>query len=348
MKRGIKNIFPTFLSLFNLLFFEIVNNSEVIKQNLQLNIQTVGNVLILIISTYSIWHIIVEMKQRGNHLEIHYLNNYLIILSAFVLNINIFENKIQRILDFFTGWHTMWSILFVVLSLWFTGIGKSTYKILKNIACYVIDSGKSFINWGLAEIKKAHKGALFVVSFGFIMWLALLQLINKGKNEIFMEQLFKESLIFWCAWFIICMLIFFFVDFSTKINVAVKDMKNTNVMKFFLWTVLGVAVLFVSLQVFPSIFPIIGNVLSFPVIISLIVATVIYFGKEKFAGIFMLNWKDVAVVCGIVIAVTFILLPMIGVTSKEGQDILDSNSVETFKTFMELITMGIEIIKEFS
>lgn len=348
MKLEIKNIFPVFLSLFNLLFFEIVNNTETIKQNLQIDIQTVGNVLVLMISTYSIWRIIVEREQKDSHLEICYLNYYLTILNAFVLNVGIFENKIERILDFFSGWHTIWSILFLVLSLWFTGIGKSTYDILKNIVCYIMDIGKALINWGVKEINNTHKGILVVVSLGLIIWLVLLLPINKEKSEFFMGQFFKDSFIFWCAWFIICMFIFFAVNFLTKIGQVVKDIKNMNIIKFFLWAVMSVAALFVLLQVFPSIFPLIGNMLSFPLIIYLAVAAVVYFGKEKFAKMFMINWKDFIIVCGIFILVTFILLPIIGAVSEKGQKILASDTMETFQSFMELITIGIGVIKESS
>lgn len=347
MRRRIKNIFPTFFSLLSLLAFEILNNVDVIKQNFQIDFQIIGNVLILIIGTYNILHITMEMKQSHNILEIYYLNNYLTILSAFILNIDIFENEIERISDFFVGWHTMWSTLFLVSSLWFTGIGKSTYGILKNMVQYVMNSGKSFINWALGEIKNIHKGVLFVVSFGLIIWFALLVHVNKEKYDFFMEQFFRYSLIFWCAWFIICILIFFFVNFSVKISEVVKDMKSANIMKLFLWIIIGVVVLFVSLQVFPLIFSTIGNMLPFPLTISLVAAAIIFWGKEKFARVLMVNWKDVAVVFGIVILVTFVLLPIIGAASNEGQDILISDNVENFKTFIELIMMGIGTIREF-
>ncbi len=347
MKQGMKNIFPTFLSLGILLVFEILNNVDVIKINLKIDLQTISNILILIISTYSIWCITVKMKQYHNHLEVYYLNNFLNGLSAFVLNINIFENKIVRFSDFFTGWHTLWSIWLIVLFLWFSGIGKNIYKMFKSMFGYVIGGVKCFSGWVLDAIGNTHKGVIFAIGFGVILWFASFIIINKGRSEVSIELIFKESLIFWCGWFIICMLIFFFANFSTKIGQAVKDMKNANVMKFFLWAVIAVVVLFVVLQVFPYMFPVLGNMLSFPIIISLLTVMVVYVGKEKLDEIIMVNWKDVVVVCGIVILVTFIFLPTLGVASDEGQSILASKSVEDFKTFMELITVGIGLIKEF-
>ena len=122
MKKEIRNIFPTFLSLLNLLAFEVLNNADTIKQNLKIDLQTIGNTLILILSTYSICRIIVEIKQTQRHPAVHYLNNFLIIVSAFLLNIYVFKNEIVKISDIFTGWHAWWSVWFSILFLWVTGI----------------------------------------------------------------------------------------------------------------------------------------------------------------------------------------------------------------------------------
>ena len=142
------------------------------------------------------------------------------------------------------------------------------------------------------------------------------------------------------------MIIFFFTGFSTKIGQAVKDIKNTNVMKIFLWTILGAVILFVALQVFPSLFPILGQMLSFPIIISLLTAAAVYFGKEKLTKICLINWKDLVVVFGIIILVTFIFLPTVGANTETGQSIIAANSTEDLKTFMELITAGLGLMKE--
>lgn len=348
MKQGIKNILPAFLSLLIFFVFEIVSNVDIIKQNLQFDLQTISNIVVLSIATYSTQKIVVEMKQTPKQLSMHYINNYVTILSALILNSSTFGNEITRISDFFVGWNAIWSIWCIVFSLLFTGIAKGIYKTLKNILEHIKSGGKCFNEWVLTEIKNTHKGVLLTVTIGIVLWLISMLFINKEKSEFSIEQLFKESLIFWCAWFVISILIFFFVNFSKKISQVVKDMKNTNIMKFFLWAIVGVVIVFVFLQVFPAMFPLLGNMLSFPIIIALVVAAIIYLGKEKLSKIFMINWKDAAMVSAVIILVTFVLLPIIGAVSSEGEDILNSGNIDNLNAFIELIITGIEFIKEFS
>lgn len=270
MKQGLKNFFPAFLSFLHLLFFEIVNNIDFVTQNLKIDVQTISNILLLILGIYSILCIVVEMKQSHNNLEVHYLNNFLIVASAFVLNIYIFENKVVRILDFFAGWHAVWSIWFIILILWVTGIGKSAYDMIKNTIGYLGDGVNYLRRWLSDAIKNTHKGVVFSVVLGMVLWFAFLVSINIRRQEISIEEVFKESLVFWCGWFIICMLIFFFANFSTKVRQAVEELKTTNILKFFMWSVIGAIILFVILQVFPSIFPTLGNILFFPILILLL------------------------------------------------------------------------------
>lgn len=143
------------------------------------------------------------------------------------------------------------------------------------------------------------------------------------------------------------MLISFFANFHSQIGQVVKDKKSTNVIKVFLWTIIGAVILLVIMQVFPTLFPVIGSMLLFPLIIIVLVTIVFYTERENLIKIFKMKWIDLAVVCVVVIGVTFILLPAMGATSEEGQSILASNNIEEFKTFMELITAGIEFVKEF-
>lgn len=347
MKQGMKNIFPTFLSLVNLLAFEVLNNVDAIKQNQKIDLQTIGNTLILILSTYSIWRIIVEIKQTQKHQVVHYLNNFLIIASAFLLNIYIFKNEIVKISNIFNGWHAWWSIWFTILFLWFTGIGKSTFEMFIKIGKSIGNGARCLKGWASNAIKNIHKGVISAIISGLVLWFVFLGFIHAGKSDVSVEMICRESLIFWCGWFIICMLISFFANFHSQIGQVMKDKKNTNVIKVFLWTIIGAVILLVIMQVFPTLFPVIGSMLLFPLIIIVLVTIVFYTERENLIKIFKMKWIDLAVVCVVVIGVTFILLPSMGAASEEGQSILASNNIEAFKTFMELIIAGIEIVKEF-
>ena len=262
MKQKIKHIFPAFLSLLSLSFFEFLNSLNGVKQNLKIDLQNIGNILLLIIGAYSICRIAIEMKQIQKQLEVYYLNNILIVASAFVLNIYIFENRVFKILDFFTGWNTIWSI-------WLMGI---------------------------------------------ILWF-----INKEK----------------CVYF------------RTQKGQGVKDKKRKNVIKIFLGTVIGAVIWLVAMQMFLPMFSTIGNILLIPIIILVLMITIFYVKEENLFKFLKIKWTDLAVVCAVVIGVTYILLPVVGAISEKGKSILAINNIEDFQTFMELITAGIEVVKEF-
>ena len=262
MKQEIEHIFPAFLSLLSRSFFEFLNSLNGVKQNLKIDLQTIGNILLLIIGTYGICRIVVEMKQAQKQLEVYYLNNILIVASAFVLNIYIFENRVSKILDFFTGWNTIWSIWFMGMILWF---------------------------------------------------------INKEK----------------------------WVHFRTQKGQGVKDKKRKNVIKIFLGTVIGAVIWLVAMQMFLPKFSTIGDILLIPIIILVLMITVFYIEEENLFKFFEIKWTDLAVVCAVVIGVTFIFLPVVGAISEKGKSILAINNIEDFQTFMKLITAGIEVVKEF-
>ena len=217
---------------------------------------------------------------------------------------------------------------------------------LINIGNSIRHGARGVNDWASNAIKNTHKGVIASVASGLILWPVFWRIINVGRSELSMEFFFRESLVYWCGWFIICIMIFFFISFSTKIGPAVNDIKSTSIMKLFIWTILGAVILFVALQVFPSLFPILGHMLSFPIIVSLLTAAGVYFGKEKLKKSFLINWKDLVVVLGVIIVVTFVFLPIVGANTETGQRIMDSNSTEDLKVFMELITAGLELMKE--
>lgn len=346
MKQGLKIIFPTFFSMLNLLFLENISNMDVINKFQKIDLQTIGNILILIMCTYSIVCMVGAMRTSDKYLIEHCINIIFVIVSGFVLNVSIFENKIVGIWDFFTGWHAIWSICFIVMFLWFTGIGASAYELIKSIVQYVMDGVKCLIGLVTEAIKSTHRGIILAVSLGMIFWFLFLVIPNTG-NAASIEILIKESIIFWCGWFWVCILISFFSQIFPKIAQAVNDMKNTNALKFFLWGVIGVVLLFVTIQVFPFIIPIIEGVISSFMTISLLAIALVYTEKEKLEKFYMINWKDLAIVLEIVVLVTFIFLPSVGGVTEEGKKILESEGTMDFGMLLELIIAGLELINKF-
>ena len=343
MKQGIKIIFPAFLGLVNILIFEILNNIDAIRQNLKFDLQLIGNVLLIMLAVYSVLRIIEELKQGRRLLEVHYLNNLLIVVSAFVLNIKIFENKIIKFVDFFTGWHILWFVWFCILFFWLTGLGEKIYIIFKNMVRNIGNGVKCFGIWTMESVRRSNKGMVLLVISGLVLWFVLLKFMLEGKSEVPVEILLEKSLIFWCGWFITWMLILFFINFLPQIGPSVKNRLSGKIIEVCIWIAISVVTMFVTLKVFPIILSVLGSLLLFAIIIFLFLSTVIYKKRKKLNDIFMVNGADLIVVLGVLVLVTFIFLPIAGTISTEGR----LSNVEDFKTYMELIIAGIELVKEF-
>ena len=73
-------------------------------------------------------------------------------------------------------------------------------------------------------------------------------------------------------------------------------MQSGKTNKVFLRTIISVGILFVAVQVLPHILPVIGNLISFAIIIFGLILTVIYFGREKIQQNFKVKWEDLTIV----------------------------------------------------
>ena len=341
-----KSFLPGIGGLFCLLLIEIINTIGIVNQQQKENFQTISNILLLIIGSIGVFYSITEKESSGKYELLQFISNFLTIVSAYVLNIDVFGNNIQKFFDLFTGWHIMWFLWSVALILLFSGAGIKCYELIQSIFHYFVEKTRDSVYGIENAIRKSHKGVFFSVFAGAILWLVFLGIGNTG-NWIVKRDIPENSLLFWFFWCMICMLIAFFGSLLPKIKQSVDDLRPTRILKYFMLAVIILAVLFVAVQIFPSLFHMLGTIFSYLALFFLFIATLLYAGKQIPIKLKLVCWKDICFVTGIVMFVTFVLLPFLGSSTPAGEAVLGSDQIEYITKFTELFTAGLELAKTF-
>ncbi len=346
MKKLCEDSSPAILSLLVLLVTEIIHAADLVAQEKEGDFQTISNILLLMVGVYGLFFAITQMKTSRNGILLLCLGNFLVTVSAFVLNIDVFGNKVEQYSDLLTGWHVMWLFWTAVLLILFSGIGKSSYELVGKASQYLVARTGDSIRWMEGAVRKIHKGVLFSVLIGIAFWPVFLAggYVLAGFP---LEDFPKWSLVFWCSWFLVCMLITFFANFMPKIRQFVEEFDVEKLLKRFMMAVILLAAVFVALQIFPSLFQVLGTIFSYVLLLLLFSGTVFYIGRKLLSRSDMVCWCDVCVVLAIVLFVTFILLPVLGVSTQEGEAVLASDQIENMTKFVELFTAGVELVKTF-
>lgn len=163
MGKKYENISPAIFALPCLLIMEAIHAAHIIPQDHIKDFQLISNTLLLIIGVYSLFSARVQTNHFKSNTLVYFLSNSLVVLCGYILNIDVFENKIHQISDLWTKWHILWLIGSLVLILLFSDIGKNSYKSIVSIFRYLTNRTKIIIGWGENTIKNNHKGVIFYV-----------------------------------------------------------------------------------------------------------------------------------------------------------------------------------------
>lgn len=344
MSKKWKDIFPAILGLLCLLIIEIINVTGIVMQSQRENFQTISNILLLIIGAYSLFCVVMQMKKSGDGVQIHFLNNLMIVVSAYVLNIDIFENKIQDPSQLLTGWHVLWTLWTVAMILWFSGMGKRIYELETKVFQYLIGTTADIAGWIESTVRASNKGVLFYIVGGIVFCQAFLA-VGYILGWFSGQEIPRQSLFFWGIWTMIYILGSFFASFYPRIRQLPEEIGIVKIFKYFMMSVIVVIILFVTIQVFPSLFQVVGTILSGLMLAFLLLVAVFLTGKRILSKFKILCWKDICFLLSIVIIVTFVLIPLLGATTLSGKNVLNSQSIENLTKFVELFTAGLEFVK---
>lgn len=342
VSRGVKKLVPSFLGIVILIILEFLKSINGVYSS-GVNIQTIGNILLLTLGIYSFRENLRKVKEPDRY--IYCLDTIVIIVNGFILNIYIYHETIAKIADFFSGWHTIWSISFLAFLLWFTGIGKwlhSIITVIRNITLNFVKGVEQCGSWLTQGIENSHKGVLFMVVLGMFLWG--ITLIWQRKTSV--EEIVETSLVFWFVWFIICIIIFSFIYIQPQIKQAIAVSKTISITKVIIWIILGIAVLLAIIKIFPTVLAMLGNIL-FIICIFILAGVAIYKEKDVFEKKLKMQWKDIVVVAGVFGLVTFVLIPAVGEATVDDKAALGVtfNDVDNLKTYMEFMKAGLELIR---
>lgn len=339
MKQYIKKMLPSFICCCILLVFTITDKMPYSER---IDMQNIGNILWMLLETYSVTGLVVAINQNKNDLSVHYLNNSFVISSVYILNGIIYENKIINLMDLFKGWHFLWSLWSIVLFLCVTHIIQNIISLSGKVIQSSLTGFNDVKDSVVDCIKNSDKGILALTILGVVIWGIVIK-YTYANEEFNVGPFLSDCLMFWCSWFVICSFILFLKDFAGKIRGTINDID----VKKFILVVMAAILLCAATQVFPALFPIVGNLILVLVLLLLIIGLGIYIIEKAENKINVVNIKDVALVGTIFLVVTFILLPFMGTFMTEENNFREMFEVENIKEYMELIITGIEFVKTF-
>lgn len=346
MRKKCKDSFPAILALLLLLAAEIMNALDLVARERRGDFQTISNILLLMIGVYGLFFVLDQMKTSRDDMLILYVSDFLVAVSAYILNIDVFGNKVEKFSDLLTGWHAMWLLWSAALLLLFSRIGMSSYELVGKASRYLIDKIGASADWVVSAIRKTPKDVFFSVFIGTVLWPAFLA-GGYMLGGFSIGDFPKWSLIFWCSWLLFCSLLIFFAKLIPEIGRFFEEFKSAKIVNGFMVTVILLAVAFVVLQIFPSLFQVLGTILSYVLLIILLAAALFYIGKKLIFRWNAVCWCDVCVVLGSVFFVTFILFPALGALSQGAETVIASDQIENLTKFVELFTAGLELVQAF-
>lgn len=350
MEKKYKIISPAIFSLLCLLVIEIIHAADIVAQDSKGNFQMISNTLLFIIGIYGLFSAVFQTNIFKNSTLIPFLSNALVVMCSYMLNIDVFENKIHQLSDLWKGWHIMWLIWSLVLIVLFSNIGKNSYELVRSISRYLISSIRVFKDWIENTIRNSHKDVIFWVVIGMIFWIVIgmlfwvcFILIRFINGNILIEQFSKRSLVFWRVWFMIITIITLAFYLILQVGTVIKKFHTGKLLNYFI----GALFLILSaLQVLPLLFQVLGTLFAYLLILLLLIAALFYTGKRVLTKLKSVYWIDLCVVLAIIL-LTFILLPVLGASTQEGGNVLASDQIEDLTKYIELFTAGLELIKTF-
>lgn len=341
MKHNIKNFVLPFLCFINVIVFDIIGKIYGEVEKTGTNFQTLGNVFLLVLGSYSVYRVAKEMRGAKNNLYVYCIDTCIVTVCAFVLNIFIFDNNVERIGNLFCGWHVVWLGYGGIFLLWITGVGKEICERIFSIIINLVKCVEECCIWVSNQIRDSHKGVLFAILLGAIFSVG----IWSGQKDASIEGKIEVVLMGWIAWFVIVAIVFSFVYLQPQIKQAIGMLNPKGVARIFMLFLVGLVSLFVITKELPLLFIKLGNIL-FVLGMFFLFGMIIYWKKEILQR-YQVEWKDVIVVVGVMVSITFILLPIIGGMGEDenGALMFNESEMSNLKTYMELMVAGLELIR---
>lgn len=345
MKEIQKEILPAALGFLCLFIAEIINTLGIVHPNQRNDFQTIMNILLLMIGAYSFLKAVIRTKNSRDGIQIHYICNTLIIICAFVLNIDVFEKKIQHFSELLKDWHILWLLWSGMLIIYFSNILRKSAELVSKVSHGLSGKIGNYVD-GIEKLaEKTHKGTLFAVIIGVFVWLGYLVIGYKG-GHVSWSEIPQKSVLIWFAWMIIYGLLHVFLIVIPGLGKSVNQLNISQIWKYSLILMLVAVLIFISIQILPSLHEVFGIILSYVVLVSTVLIAVFFLGKKVLSKSQHMNiyWTDICVFLGIVLFVTFVLCPILGAATTEGESGLTSDNIEYFTKFIELFTAGLELI----
>lgn len=342
---GWKDASPAICALILLLAVELAKNSGRTVPD-----EGVINTCLLFIGVLGFLFFGLRGRNETAGKAIRFFSNAMVVAAAYILNIDVYGNKIQSRSDLHTLWHILWLgwFLLLALSLVFHKVYKYICDTAWNALKYLVEGVSAVSAWLKKTVKSGHQMSIFLITTSMLI-SSLITVMEYIRGRRSLEACLRIWLLCWLACLIACMLGLLFYLARPKVKEAVSGIDARKILKY--CVAMTVFVLVVSLSIFdilPCIFEIIGSILSCLLIAVLLIISAIYaikavcrrFGKMK------ANLQDICFLIVMVVFVTVVLIPCVGASARGETGISIPENLKYLKDFMDLFLAGLEIFQK--
>lgn len=349
MKNKWNDVSPAILSLLFILIIELMKSKGITIGGEKEDFEIISNILLFAIGAYGFF-VALYLKGKVEGELIRFCGNVLVVICACIVNIDIFEHKIQKSTDILSGWHILWLIwlfglIFVLVMFEFC---KKVCIQMGTIFLHELAEVRDFIFRCSSIMRKCSIKTFFEIVTGVVFCFIIL-FIDYNKNNFSSEECVRKILIIAIEWLVLCMVIELFVFVKAKTKGVIEGLDTKKALSFCM-KILFISVVFIILLLMaPKITEIVKIIFIILAVTTLAFAVFIYVKKKvtpRFSENLWFDWHDMCFLIVVFVFVTFTLIPFFGMLTYKGTDIVNSGTAETITKYMELFIAGLELFRE--
>lgn len=258
MKQARKDRIPAVLAILVFLVVELIDLLGIVPLEQRDKFEQICNGVMFAIAVLGLLSFFLKRQSplaNDKRHPIHVLSNLAVPLTAFYMNVNVFQHNIrlEQLWECIWGIHLFWLLFAAVQILLLSGLGRAILNVVRSILEETKKAAIRLRNAARDTINLADNYVLCAVFVSFICWVGYIgvQIYINGAAFFFDDTVvFGRSVRFWTATLLICLLLRIFPSAIQKSLEGVYSLKGGIVLGAI--AVIAIAILVCVLPAFPK------------------------------------------------------------------------------------------------
>lgn len=340
MRRFIKTYWAAFFGVLLIVVLEGGNAAGSLVYRKE-EFQRGANIFLLMISFLNI---LAAWRKRDSR-EIRaatLLQLCFVVCEAFVINVDVFSNKIGKWEDLIAyGWNLTWVICGVFQALLVSGFFETFFSVCIQIIKYLLHKVRELAEWLEQAVRQINKSIAFEILLGTFICPRFINYVVPSRQA---EQVFLWVIGFWGAWLIACNFFRLLVVVRKRFSIEAGSIPISNI-----FSIIREGMVLIGTAVMAFLLLSAQNSASVTILLLLILILLFVWKLKKTLkeGIFHKFWEESGIASDDLS--TFILGCLLVVWLFFGLGIAEKNGtvqVKDLTELLELFKVGLDVFKE--